>query len=271
MIEDFNGRVAVVTGGASGIGKAIAAASKDAGMTVVIADIEEAALAATCDELGVNGWRTDVTDPESVSSLATHVRTRFGTCDVLFNNAGVAGNGLITEQTLNDWNWVIDVNIRGVVHVIHEFLPMMLENTRNTHIVNTASIAGLTSVVSAPYTATKYAVVGISESMRDELSDTTVGVSVLCPGLVRTNLVKSARNRPVAFANAEAGRRVRKWSLPTTVQPALLEPAVVADMTLAAVRNGEFWILTDPSLLALSWPRYEELRLIAFPDEPATS
>lgn len=267
MIDDFSGRIAVVTGGASGIGKAIAAASKAAGMTVIIADVEQAALDATCEELRVDGVQTDVTDPLSVASLADHIRGRFGNCDVLFNNAGVAPNGLIVQQTLHDWNWVIDVNLRGVVHVIHEFLPMMLENERGTHIVNTASIAGLTSVISAPYTATKYAVVGISEAMREELSQTTVGVSVLCPGLVRTNLAKSERNRPASLENPERGKRAAKWSLPTTVPPVVLDPSVVAEMTLAAIRNGDFWILTDPSLLALAWPRYEELRAIAFPGE----
>jgi NAD(P)-dependent dehydrogenase (short-subunit alcohol dehydrogenase family) len=267
MIEDFTDRIAVVTGGASGIGKAIASASKAAGMTVFIADVEQAALTATCEELGIDGKLTDVTDPASVASLAAHVRDRFGNCDVLFNNAGVAPNGLIREQTLRDWNWVIDVNLRGVVHVIHEFLPMMLENKRDSHIVNTASIAGLASVVSAPYTATKYAVVGLSEAMREELRETTVGVSVLCPGLVRTNLVKSERNRPTSLVNPESGKRVAKWSLPTTVPPVMLNPSVVADMTLAAIRNGDFWVLTDPSLLALAWPRYEELRVIAFPEE----
>ena len=268
MIEDFNGRVAVVTGGASGIGKAIAAASKAAGMTVFITDVERIALDKTCEELAVDGKQTDVTDPGSVELLAAHVRSRFGNCDVLFNNAGVAPTGLIREQTLNDWNWAIDVNLRGVVHVIHEFLPMMLENERVTHIVNTASMSGLTpSLISAPYTATKYAVVGISEAMREELSGTRVGVSVLCPGLVRTNLANDERNRPASLAKPEPGKPRAKWLLPTQVPPVVLDASVVADMTLAAIRNGDFWILTHPELLALAWPRYEELRAIAFPDQ----
>ncbi len=266
MIEDFNGRVAVVTGGASGIGKAIASASKAAGMTVVIADVEQSALTATCEELGVEGTLIDVTEPTSVMSFAVHVRDRFGTCDVLFSNAGVAPTGLLRDLTLHDWNWAIDVNLRGVVHVIHEFLPMMLENKRATHIVNTASVAGLTPhFISAAYTATKYAVVAISESMRDELSGTTVGVSVLCPGLVRTNLGNDERNRPASLVNPEPGKRKAKWSVRSPVAPVVLDASVVADATLAAIRKGDFWILTDPSLVALGWSRYEELRALAFP------
>jgi NAD(P)-dependent dehydrogenase (short-subunit alcohol dehydrogenase family) len=258
----------VVTGGASGIGKALATACAAAGMRVVVADVEETALGATCEELSVEGFRTDVTDPASVAALAAFVVERFGQCDLVFNNAGVGGNGRIVEQTLNDWNWVIDVNLKGVVHVLHEFLPILLANPNGAHLVNTASIAGLAAVVSAPYTATKYAVVGISESLRDELADTTVGVSVLCPGLVRTNIVRSERNRPETLANPDASRRSQKWSLPTATRPVVLDPSAVADMVLHAVRTGEFWILTDPSLLALAWPRYEELREIAFGPQP---
>jgi NAD(P)-dependent dehydrogenase (short-subunit alcohol dehydrogenase family) len=264
MIEDLSGRVAVITGGASGIGRALAVACQAAGMTVVIADLEAGALALAVEELGVEVVQTDVTDPDSVAHLASTVIERFGSCDLLCNNAGVAGNGTIMEQTLNDWNWVIDVNLRGVVHVLHAFLPSMLANPRGAHIVNTASIAGLTAVVSGPYTATKYAVVGISETLRTELNGTNVGISVLCPGLVKTKLYKSERNRPAALANEDTTGRSRKWALPTDTPPKVLDPSDVADMVLRAVRNNQFWILTDPSLLALSWPRYDELRDIAF-------
>ena len=180
------------------------------------------------------------------------------------SNAGVGGHGTIAEQTLNDWNWLIDVNLRGVVHVLHTFLPAMLANPRGSHIVNTASIAGLCSVVSGPYTATKYAVVGISETLRHELAGTGVGISVLCPGLVNTNLSRSERNRPAELPNDAAGKRTAKWALPTNTRPVVLDPATVAAMVMAAVANDEFWIVTDPSLLALAWPRYGELQAIAF-------
>ncbi len=263
MIAEFVERVAVVTGGASGIGKAMAVAFRDLGMRVVIADIEEAALNHTANELGVTGVHTDVTDPDSVQQLANTVVECFGTCDLLLNNAGVGGTGRLTDQTLHDWNWVIDVNLRGVIHVLHAFLPVMLANPSNTHIVNTSSIAGLGAFVSAPYTATKYAVVGISESMRHELAGTNVGVSVLCPGFVNTNLGASERNRPEHLANADSSRRKPNRGLLDTTKLSFVEPESVAHSVVKAVLNDEFWIITHPSLLALTLPRSEELRNIA--------
>jgi NAD(P)-dependent dehydrogenase (short-subunit alcohol dehydrogenase family) len=263
MITDFANRVAVVTGGASGIGKAMAVAFRDLGMQVVIADIEQTALTQTAKELGVTGVHTDVTDPGSVQSLADTVVDRFGTCDLLLNNAGVAGTGRLTDQTLHDWNWIIDVNLRGVIHVLHAFLPIMLANPNNTHIVNTSSIAGLGAFVSAPYTATKYAVVGISESMRHELADSTVGVSVLCPGFVNTNLAASDRNRPEHLTNADSTRRKPNKGLLDATKLHLIEPESVAQLVVHAVANDEFWIFTDRSLLALTLPRADELRAIA--------
>lgn len=269
MITDFADRVAVVTGGASGIGRALATSCRDAGMRVVIADVEDAALRETAEALGVLGVRTDVTDPGSVNALLNTVVETFGTCDLLLNNAGVSSHGRIVDQTLHDWNWVIDVNLRGVIHVLHEFLPLMLANPRPTHVVNTASIAGLGAFASAPYTATKYAVVGISESMRHELAGKNVGVSVLCPGFVRTNLGASERNRPVHLANNETGRRAPNAGLLDAARLNFVEPEAVADAVLRAVRNGEFWIFTDLSLLARTIPRADELRAIA-ESEPET-
>jgi NAD(P)-dependent dehydrogenase (short-subunit alcohol dehydrogenase family) len=263
MISEFVDRVAVVTGGASGIGKAMAVAFRDLGMRVVIADIEEAAMARAANELGVTGVCTDVSDPVSVQQLADTVVERFGTCDLLLNNAGVGGTGRLTDQTLHDWNWIIDVNLRGVIHVLHAFLPVMLANPNHTHIVNTSSIAGLGAFVSAPYTATKYAVVGISESMRHELAGTNVGVSVLCPGFVNTNLGASDRNRPEQFANADSTRRKPNRGLLDTTKLRFIEPESVAQSVVQAVRNDQFWIITDPSLLALTLPRADELRNIA--------
>ena len=267
MISDFPGRVAVITGGASGIGRAMAVAFRDLGMQVVIADIEERALRATAEELGVTGIVTDVTDPASVQALADSVVEQFGTCDLLLNNAGVGGTGRLTDQTLHDWNWMIDVNLRGVIHVLHAFLPIMLANPLPTHIVNTSSIAGLGAFVSAPYTATKYAVVGISESMRHELADTTVGVSLLCPGFVKTNLGASERNRPAHLANADTARRKPNRGLLDTVKLNFIEPETVAQSVVNAVRQNDFWIITDASLLALTLPRADELRNIVLSQE----
>jgi NAD(P)-dependent dehydrogenase (short-subunit alcohol dehydrogenase family) len=214
----------------------------------------------------VMGIRTDVTDPASVRFLADSVVTKFGTCDLLLNNAGVGGIGRLTDQTLHDWNWIIDVNLRGAIHVLHAFLPIMLANPRQTHIVNTASIAGLGAFVSAPYTATKYAVVGISESMRHELAGTTVGVSVLCPGFVNTNLGASERNRPEHLANADTTRRKPNKGLLDQIKLNVVEADTIAQSVVDAILNDEFWIITDPSLLALTLPRANELRKIALPE-----
>ena len=262
-MRDLVGKVAVITGGASGIGLALAHACIEAGMQVVIADIVELVLAEVCAALPAIGVRTDVSDPESVAALASSVKSEFGTCHLVFNNAGVGGLGQIVDQSLADWNWIIDVNLRGVIHVIHSFLPMLLSNPGGGHLVNTASIAGLVPFVSGPYTAAKYAVVGISETLRHELAGTKVGVSVLCPGFVHTNIRTSHRNRPGDVGEA-ASARVRS----TTTSPlkgqtlTVLEPADVARQTMHAVTNNEFWIVTDPSLLRLS-TRYDELREIA--------
>ena len=144
-MDAVEGKVAVVTGGASGIGKAMAQRFQAAGMHVVIADVEQGALDATAAELGVVGVQTDVSDADSVAALAAAVVDRFGTAHVICNNAGVGGGGVIAGQTLKDWKWIIDVNLWGVVHGLHSFLPLLLANPDGGHVVNTASMAGLSA------------------------------------------------------------------------------------------------------------------------------
>jgi NAD(P)-dependent dehydrogenase (short-subunit alcohol dehydrogenase family) len=258
-MDGTEGKVAVVTGGASGIGKAMARRFAAAGMHVVIADIEQGALDATAAELGVVGVRTDVADADSVAALAASVVDRFGTAHVLCNNAGVGGGGVIARATLKDWKWVIDVNLWGVIHGIHHFLPLMLANDDGGHLVNTASMAGLSSWPGiGPYNATKYAVVGISETLAIELADTKVGVSVLCPGLVETNIFTSQRNRPTELRNDRPNLAAR--SVNSTIRTSAgLDPAVVADQVLAAIEAGEFWIITHPELLAAVDERHRRL------------
>src|SRR5215207_2645109 len=146
-MDDLRGKVAVVTGGASGIGKAMAARFAAEGMSVVIADVEEPALAAAADELGVVGVRTDVSDAASVQALADAAVAQLGTVHLLCNNAGVGGGGRIRDLTLDDWRWIVDVNLWGVIHGIHSFLPLLLANDDGGHIVNTSALAGLSAAV----------------------------------------------------------------------------------------------------------------------------
>lgn len=249
-MQELRGRVAVVTGGASGIGRAMAERFVAEGMQVVIADVEEGPLTATASELGVVPVLTDVADAASVAALAATMVERFGTVHLLCNNAGVGGGGLIAGATLNDWKWVLDVNLWGVIHGLHSFLPILLANPEGGHVVNTASMAGLSPWPGiGPYNASKYAVVGISETLAIELEGTGVGVSVLCPGVVDTNIFQSQRNRPAALRNPARNPGARAANARVTEQTGI-EPGVVADRVVDAVRDGRFWIVTHPELLA---------------------
>jgi NAD(P)-dependent dehydrogenase (short-subunit alcohol dehydrogenase family) len=262
-MKELSGKVAVITGGASGIGRGLATACRDAGMTVVIVDIERAPLDATAAELGVHGEQVDVTDAAAVVALAGRVQDRFGTCHLLCNNAGVGGGGRVDELTLNDWKWVIDVNLWGVVHGIHGFLPMMLANPDGGHIVNTASMAGLLPLPgAAPYAASKYAVVGLSETMREELAGSNLSVSVLCPGFVRTNIFTSQRNRPDALRNTDKKSQTARDAndhMIRLVEEQALDPLVVADAVLRAVQDDQFWVITHPDLVDIVQDRRQEL------------
>ncbi|MEE2665514.1 MAG: SDR family NAD(P)-dependent oxidoreductase [Myxococcota bacterium] len=200
-MRDLSGKVAVITGGASGIGRALADAFADEGMKLVLADVEKPALEAAVAELEAGGSEafgvpTDVRDPEQVRALADAALDRFGTVHVVCNNAGVAPLGPVLETSFEDWRWLVDVNLLGVAYGCSVFAPILIEQGEG-HIVNTASAGGL---IAAPglgaYVATKHAVVGLSETLFLELADTGVGLSVLCPGLVDTRIFQSERNRP---------------------------------------------------------------------------
>jgi NAD(P)-dependent dehydrogenase (short-subunit alcohol dehydrogenase family) len=258
-MHELTAKVAVVTGGASGIGRAMAARFASEGMHVVIADIEQGPLDATASELGVLGIRTDVSKPESVEQLATTVIERFGAVHLLCNNAGVGGGGAIASLSLDDWRWVIDVNLWGVVHGLHFFLPHLLANPDGAHIVNTASMAGLTTWPGiGPYNATKYAVVAISETLAIELHDTSVGVSVLCPGLVNTNIFTSQRNRPDSQRNSAPNIEARTMN-EQLLREMAIDPAGVADLVAFAVQTNQFWIFTHPELLQVVEERHRRL------------
>lgn len=263
-MRDLEGKVAVVTGGASGIGRGLAARFAADGMHVVIADVENAALEQTAAELGVVGVQTDVADAASVQALADQVCDRFGTVHVLCNNAGVGGGGQIADLTLADWKWVLDVNLWGVIHGIHSFLPRLLANPDGGHVVNTASMAGLfASAGMGPYNATKFAVVAISETLSKELqaAGSSVGVSVLCPGFVRTNIFDSQRNRPDALRNATKAvgdARARNDILKRFLETAM-DPAEVAVHVRDAIVEDRFWITTHPEFFNAVTQRADDI------------
>jgi NAD(P)-dependent dehydrogenase (short-subunit alcohol dehydrogenase family) len=257
VISDFAGKVAVVTGGASGIGCALAGRLVREGMRVVIADVEAGPLEAAAEALGAVGIGVDVTSFESVQALARAVRERFGTAHLVCNNAGVSAMAGVRTLSLEDFRWVMDVNFFGVVHGVKAFLPLLDANPDGGHIVNTASWNGLFAMRAlGAYAASKYAAVGFSEALDLELraEGSKVGVSVLCPGPVRTNIRTSARNRGGAYG--PTGRRegepdLHEQAFRGTVRPGLwIEADEAAGAVVEAVREGRFWILTQPELAA---------------------
>jgi NAD(P)-dependent dehydrogenase (short-subunit alcohol dehydrogenase family) len=264
-MENFEGRVAVVTGGASGIGKAMARAFAAEGMHVVIADVEAAALDATAKELDVVAHRLDVSQADEVAALAEAVMAQFGRVDIVANNAGVGGGGFISDLTLKDWQWVLGVNLWGVIHGIQSFLPHLLANPDGGHLVNTASIAGLIAgPYIGPYNASKYAVVAISETLSKELAMTgsSTKVSVLCPGYVRTNIFDSQRNRPAELSDGKGPNRdalANNDDIKAAAAALAIEPDQVAADVLAAVREERFWIFTHPEMMGMVADRNNEI------------
>jgi len=256
-MRDFAGKTAFVTGGASGIGLALGVAFAQAGMKVMLADIETDALALAVKSLKklgpAEGVICDVADPSSVERAAKASWEAFGNVHVVCNNAGVAAGGGIDNISLDNWRWVLDVNLMGVLHGIRTFLPHMRAHGEGGHIVNTASMAGMISGMGfSPYSASKFAVVCMSEGLAPQLKPLGIGVSVLCPGFVRTGIGESGRNRPQRYGPtptldpaspaaafvAEIARRLQ----------AGLEPVAVAARVLAAIRNDELYVFTHPEM-----------------------
>lgn len=263
-MRDLTGKTAFVTGGASGIGLALGKAFAEAGMKVMLADIEMDALDAAVKGLGnsdVRGVVCDVSNPDSVEGAAKTTFDTFGKVHVVCNNAGVAAGGGIDAISLDGWKWVLDVNLMGVLHGVRSFLPHIRAHGEGGHIVNTASMAGMVSGLGfSPYHASKFAVVTMSEGLAVQLQPLGIGVSVLCPGFVRTRIGESARNRP------------QQYGPPTTLDPASpaaalvahiaqliesgLDPAVVAAQVLNAIRENELYIFTHPEMRAEAEQRF---------------
>jgi NAD(P)-dependent dehydrogenase (short-subunit alcohol dehydrogenase family) len=272
------GQVAVVTGAASGIGRALAETFAREGSSVVVADLEgdpAEAVAAGIREAGGDALAVavDVSDVSAVERLAATTVDHYGHVDVLCNNAGVSTFNLMRDQTLDDWKWVVDVNFWGVVYGLQTFAPIMRDQGTPGHIVNTASIGGLLSGTAfiGPYCATKAAVVSLSETLVQEFAveQVPIGVSVLCPSSVDTKVMESERNRPASRGveqRTDMAESVRVMIRDGFTGPTGQTPAQVADRVLQAVRTNEFWIITHDDLLPTVEARVSGM-LAAFPKE----
>jgi NADP-dependent 3-hydroxy acid dehydrogenase YdfG len=273
-MKDVAGKVAFITGGASGMGLAMARSLSGAGMKVVIADIEQAALDSVEAEFNASNAEVlticvDVTDRDAMDDAARQTEATFGKVHVLCNNAGVAVSGSIQAMTYQDWDWVMGVNVDGVINGVQAFVHRIMAHGEGGHIVNTASMAGHIPVPNlSVYNMSKYAVVGMSEAMRIDLEPHNIGVSVLCPGVVSTNIFDSGRNRPEHLrgtgdnssddlftgANDEetAARRAALFET-------ALDASVVGEMVLDAIQNDDLYIFTHPHLQAPVQERTSEM------------
>ncbi len=267
-MELSNGSVAVVTGAASGIGAALGRAFAAAGCSVVLADVDAVALDAVAATMEgeVLTVVTDVSVATDVEHLAEAAFNRFGAVHVLCNNAGVSTFNPVVAQSLDDWRWVLGVNLWGVIHGVQAFLPRMSAQGQPAHIVNTSSLAGLTSGLPSlgPYNVSKVGVVALSETLRMELAmaGSPVGVSVLCPGSTPTRILESERNRPAELGSelrVPDGELMRDVARSGFDGPGARTVAEVAGDVLDGVRGGRFWIITSGEMRDLVSTRFHEI------------
>jgi NAD(P)-dependent dehydrogenase (short-subunit alcohol dehydrogenase family) len=257
-MRDLEGKVAVITGAGSGIGRGTALALAEAGMHVVVADIDEASARSVAGELGGRSVavRTDVADRASVEALADAAYAEFGAVHVLHNNAGVALMMRLDTMKDVDWDWILSINLKGVVNGLQAFLPRMKEQAGEKHIVNTASMAGMFAPqMLGAYNATKFAVVAISETLREEVAEDAIGVSVLCPGVVGTNIMQNTvRDRPPGGADMQ---------LPS-IEPSsgftnVMQPEEVGRLVRQAIIDNDPYIFTHPELGAVAQARFDRI------------
>ena len=271
-MKELAGKVAVVTGAASGIGRALAERFAAERMKVVLADVEQGALAEAKRMLRAQGAAvlavpTDVAKENEVEALARRTLETFGGVHVLCNNAGVVAGGVLWELPLADWEWVLGVNLWGVIHGLRTFVPLMIRQDAEGHIVNTASMAGLVSgPLNAVYNVAKHGVVTLSESLHHELRmwGTKLNVSVLCPGWVNTRIVDAERNRPPALQRPPAAREqspaeVQLEQAARQLLASGLPSARVADLVLQAIREEKFYVLTHPEWKGLIRARMDDI------------
>ena len=279
-MKDFQGKVAVITGGASGLGRAMADRFAREGMRIVLADVEPTALARAEADMKTAGAevisvRTDVSKAADVEALAQKTLAAYGAVHLVANNAGVAPLGSAWENSVADWEWTLGVNLWGVIHGVRVFTPIMLAQGGEAHIVNTASVSGLISPPgSAMYNVTKHAVVTLTETLYHDLAlkQARIGCSVLCPAYVPTGIVDSERNRPALLQNPArektAEQQAREALLRKAVTSGKQSATDVAQKVFEAVRDGRFYILTHPRIKpSIQW-RMEDILQDRNPTSP---
>jgi NAD(P)-dependent dehydrogenase (short-subunit alcohol dehydrogenase family) len=274
-MKDLQGKTTFITGGASGIGLGIAGAFVEAGMNVVLADLRQDHIndaLANFDQRGqtqqVHAIRLDVTDRAAMAAAADETEEVFGKLHVLVNNAGVGIQGPFEGITYEDWDFGLAVNLGGVINGLQTFLPRIRAHGEGGHIVNTASLAALVTMPAAfvIYVAAKAAVVALSESIRTELVQENIGVSVLCPGPIRTNIFEVAQNRPSQFGVGDAFRETEESGGTKVPFPSMMEPAEVGDLVLNAIKNDELYIITHGEWRPMAEARHAAL-IAAMPDK----
>ncbi|MCW5626096.1 MAG: SDR family oxidoreductase [Burkholderiales bacterium] len=278
-MKRFEGRVAVVTGGASGLGRAMAQRFAREGMRIVLADVQQDALDATTAAFAANGHeaigvRCDVARQSDVDALRDAALERFGAVHVVCNNAGVAPGGLAWENTLEDWQWCMGVNVYGVIHGLRSFVPLMLSQKDEGHIVNTASVAGLLSPPGmAIYCVSKHAVVTLTECLHHDLAGKTdlVKASVLCPAYVPTGIADSERNRPQELRNADREKTpedlARDEQLRKAVTSGRITAETVGDLVFDAIRDERFYVLPHQRIKPAIEARMQDILLERSPTD----
>lgn len=283
MISDFKGKTAVLTGAGSGFGLECARIAARLGMNLVLADVQQDALDRAVADMEAAGAavlarRVDVSDAAQMTALAQAVRERFGAPHFVFNNAGVGSGGLVWENSLKDWEWVLGVNLWGVIHGVHLFTPMMLEAAQadpsyRGHIVNTASMAGLlTPPNMGVYNVSKHAVVSLTETLYQDLRLVTdqVSASVLCPYFVPTGISQSQRNRPASLADEQPTRSqlIGQAMSDKAVSSGKVSAAEVAEMVFHAIRHDQFYIYSHPKALGNAKSRFDAIVAGTNPPDP---